>query len=169
MKKIMKFLSDFESIICVICFIVMACGCFFQVVNRNIFKIPLSWTEELSRFAMVWMALLGSEIGLRQGKQMSVDAVVNHLPFMPKKIVECFGCLISAAFAGVSGFYAIQFVITTYRNGQLSSAMDWPMWAVYLILPLSLLLMAAYEVWELVHTLLRKRESGDAKDEGGSL
>lgn len=153
MKKFLKALSNFESYVCVFCFVVMACGCFFQVLNRNIFKIPLSWTEELSRFAMIWMALLGSEIGLRQHKQMSVDAVVDRLPGLPRKVVECAGCLINAAFAGVSAVYAVQFVAVTYGSNQISSAMNWPMWIVYLILPLSLALMFAFEVWEFVYIL----------------
>ena len=150
------------------CFVVMACGCFFQVLNRNIFQIPISWTEELSRFAMVWMALLGSEIGLRQHKQMSVDAVVNRLPFLPRKLVECLGCLINAAFAGISAVYAVQFVAITYQSNQISSAMNWPMWIVYLILPLSLFLMCAFEIWEFTYLLLKRPgPQQDAEEKGG--
>ena len=167
MKKLLNALSKFESALCVGCFVLMASMCFFQVLNRNIFKIPLSWTEELARFAQVWMALLGSQIGLRYGKQMSVDAVVNRLPFMPRKIVECFGSLINMAFAGVAGYYSIFFIIKTYQSGQLSAAMDWPMWIVYLILPASLLTMAFYEAWLFVDTLLRKKEVA-ALEEGGN-
>lgn len=167
MKKILKTLSNFESYVCVFCFVVMACGCFFQVLNRNIFKIPLSWTEELSRFAMIWMALLGSEIGLRQHKQMSVDAVVNRLPGLPRKAVECVGCLINAAFAGVSAVYAVQFVAMTYESNQISSAMNWPMWIIYLILPLSLFLMCGFEIWEFVYILRGRPGAQEEAEEGG--
>lgn len=79
MKKVLKVLAGIESVVCTAAFIIMLTFCFFQVLNRNIFKIPLGWTEELSRFSMVWMALLGSELGLRKGKQMAVDAVVSNL------------------------------------------------------------------------------------------
>jgi C4-dicarboxylate transporter DctQ subunit len=162
MKKTLQVLSKVESTLCVACFIVMTCACFFQVLNRDIFKIPMGWTEELARFAMVWMALLGSEIGLRKGKQMSVDAVVAHLPFMPRKIVESLGCVINAAFAGVSGYFGVEFVAATYQNGQISAALNWPMWIVYIILPLSLFVMALYEIWECVCTLARKRGGAGA-------
>lgn len=117
MKKVLKVLAGIESVVCTATFIIMLTFCFFQVLNRNIFKIPLGWTEELSRFSMVWMALLGSELGLRKGKQMAVDAVVSKLPFVPKKIVECLGCIISGTFAGVSGYYAVQFVASNITNG----------------------------------------------------
>ena len=166
MKKAFRTLSKVETFVCVFCFIVMTLGCFFQVLNRNIFKIPVSWPEELSRFALVWMALLGSEIGLRQGKQMSVDAVVTHLPFFPRKVVECAGCLINAAFSGVAGAFAVQFVAVTYTSRQISGAMNWPMWIVYLILPLSLFLMCFYELWEFVRILRAKRPEG--REKGGT-
>ena len=165
MKKVLKVLAGIESVVCTAAFIIMLTFCFFQVLNRNIFKIPLGWTEELSRFSMVWMALLGSELGLRKGKQMAVAAVVSKLPFVPKKIVECLGCIISGAFAGVSGYYALQFVASNITNGQIAPALNVPMWIVYLILPISLFLMFLFEVYNFFHILLQKREQTD--EEGG--
>ena len=47
-------------IVCVICFAVL-----FQVVSRFILKVPLSWTEELSRFALIWLTFVAASVALR--------------------------------------------------------------------------------------------------------
>ena len=44
MKKVLKVLAGIESVVCTATFIIMLTFCFFQVLNRNIFKIPLGWT-----------------------------------------------------------------------------------------------------------------------------
>ena len=80
MKRAFAFLEKAEEGLCIFMFVLMTGCCIFQVINRNVLKIPISWTEELARFSMIWMALLGSEMGLRYGKQMSVEALVERFP-----------------------------------------------------------------------------------------
>ena len=60
-------------------FMVMVAASFAQVVNRNIFKLPISWFDEASVYCMVYMVLLGTEVGLRDGTQVAVTAVVDRL------------------------------------------------------------------------------------------
>ena len=38
------------------------------------------WTEELARFSMVWMVLIGAAAAFYNGDQMSIDFVVMKLP-----------------------------------------------------------------------------------------
>ena len=35
---------------------------FFQLVFRFFIKIPLPWSEELSRYLMIWIGMLGASI-----------------------------------------------------------------------------------------------------------
>ena len=49
------------------------------------------WTEELARFSMVWMVLLGAAAAFYHGDQMSIDFVVMCLP--PR--VKAFCCALS--------------------------------------------------------------------------
>ena len=46
MKKTLRFLQHLENWLLVITFSVMVIAIFIQVVNRNIFKIPVSGFEE---------------------------------------------------------------------------------------------------------------------------
>lgn len=166
MKRLLAFLNRAETGLCIFMFSLMSVCCIFQVLNRNIFKLSVSFPEELARFAMIWMALLGSEMGLRYGKQMSVEAVVEKLPHGLRKIVEVLGDLACALFAGVAGWYSISFISTTMVSRQVSTAMGVPMWIVYLILPITLFAMCGFEIFHMVEDARRKPESTPEREEG---
>lgn len=156
MKKILKVLNTVESGLCIFMFILMTSCCIFQVLNRNVFKFSVGWPEELARFSMIWMALLGSEMGLRCGKQMCVEAVVENLPFQLKRIIETLGDLVCAVFAGLAGFFSLDFIQTAITSNQISTALATPMWIVYLILPVVLFTMCAYEIYHMIQDATQK-------------
>lgn len=85
MEGIGKKLQKIEDAIMVITFSIMVIVCFAQVVNRNIFQIPFSGFEEMSKYCMVYMVLLGTELGLRDGTQIAVTAVVDGMKGIMKK------------------------------------------------------------------------------------
>lgn len=77
MKSALKKLQYIENLIIVVSFAVMVICSFLSVVNRNFIKLSIPWFDELSTFAMIYMALLGTEAGLRDGSQIAVTALVN--------------------------------------------------------------------------------------------
>lgn len=50
-----------------------------QVVFRYVFNSPLAWTEEASRFLLIWIVLLGSAIGIKRKSHFSVDIFFKKL------------------------------------------------------------------------------------------
>ena len=50
------------------------------VIMRSFFGSAPIWTEELARFSMVWMVLIGAAAAFYNGDQMSIDFVVMNLP-----------------------------------------------------------------------------------------
>ncbi|MFR3763171.1 MAG: TRAP transporter small permease subunit [[Clostridium] symbiosum] len=77
-KKI-NYLQKAEDVIIVLTFVVMTLSAFLQVCNRNITKIPVTGFEELSKYCMIYMVLLGTEMGLRDGTQIAVTALQDKL------------------------------------------------------------------------------------------
>ena len=102
--KILRKFQKIEDIIMVITFIIMVISSFAQVINRNIFKIPIFGFEETAKYSMVYMVLLGTEMGLRDGTQISVTAIVDILKGKTKKIVMIISKLI-VVLAAASLFY----------------------------------------------------------------
>ncbi len=49
-----------ESILCVL-LSALSIVTFSQVVARYIFQAPLSWSEELARFLLLWLAMMSAD------------------------------------------------------------------------------------------------------------
>ncbi|MDE0782571.1 MAG: TRAP transporter small permease [Planktomarina sp.] len=67
-----------------------------QVVARYIFNSPPIWTEELSRYAMIWAGLLGATISFKQKFDPSLiqAKTTGRLLKLAKKIVSSLAVLI---------------------------------------------------------------------------
>lgn len=46
---------------------------FWQVMGRFLFHTPSTWSEALTRLALVWMVLLGVSVALRKGALVAID------------------------------------------------------------------------------------------------
>lgn len=51
-----------------------------QIAGRFVFAYSIFWSDELSRFLLVWIAFLGMSIGVRRGAHPGVDSLVRTLP-----------------------------------------------------------------------------------------
>ena len=74
------------EIILVICMAVMLVMVFGNVVLRIFFNTGIDLSEEIPRFAFVWMTFLGAIIGMRKRAHLGVDIVVKMLPVWGQKI-----------------------------------------------------------------------------------
>ena len=74
MDGLKKFLNNFEGYVCVVTLLVMSVVIFWQVVCRYILKSSLPWSEELSRYLLVWTSFIGGAYGVRLGAHIGVEA-----------------------------------------------------------------------------------------------
>lgn len=108
-----------------------------QVVLRYVFNMSIHWAEEAVRFIIVWVALIGAGMGVREGKHISVDLLQAFLPERFARLLAFLGVAIGCAFALIlfwTGWTLVQHALNT---GQVSSAMRLPIGWVYMILPIS--------------------------------
>lgn len=136
MKKTLQFLQALEKWIIVIAFAIMVIACFIQVVNRNIFRIPVSGFEEAAKYSMVYMVLLGTELGLRDGTQISIQGVVDKLPVKVRKIIRVLARIIVIVFAAVMTKSGWAMVMKQAKIGQTSPGLGIPMYIPYFALVL---------------------------------
>lgn len=133
----LKILTNTENVIMFLTFAIMVASSFAQVVNRNIFKFPISWFDEASTYCMIYMALIGTEIGLRDGTQIAVTAVVDKLHGVSKKIINIISKAIVLIFSSTVLFTAVKMVNTQIQTGQTSAALHLPMAVPYAALVIS--------------------------------
>ena len=160
MKKILKSLTSIENFIMVVTFSIMVICSFAQVINRNFFKLPIPWFEEASIYCMIYMALIGTAVGLRDGTQIAVTAVLDKLHGAFKGIVMIFSKVVVLIFSSSVLISAIHLVSKQVQTGQTSSALHLPMSIPYAALVISfamiVLVQIAFTV-ELVITLIREK------------
>lgn len=74
------------EIVMVLCIGTMLVMVFGNVVLRIFFNTGIDLSEEIPRFAFVWMTFLGAIVGMRKRAHLGVDVVVKMLPVWGQKI-----------------------------------------------------------------------------------
>ena len=141
MKKFIKVLTNIENGIMVATFATMVICSFAQVVNRNFFKLPISWFDEASTYCMVYMALIGTELGLRDGTQIAVTALVDKLKGKSKQIVEIIAKIVVLIFSSTILISAFKMVGKQIETGQTSAALGLSMAVPYAALVISFIMI----------------------------
>lgn len=137
MKNSLIFLQKMENYIIIISFAFMVFCSFLQVVNRNFFQLPIAWFDEAATYCMIYMTLLGTEIGLRDGSQIAVTALVNKFKGTSNLLVQIISKTIVTIFSSAILFYSINMVKIQAMSGQTTAALHLPMSVPYMALVIS--------------------------------
>jgi len=106
-----------------------------QIISRYTALIPAwIWTEELSRFLFIWMIMLGSMIGVREGTHFVVD-VLPDLPPRADAALQIVSNLFVLVFALVFVWWGVEFV--RFGWDQTSELADLPMGFIFVAWPLA--------------------------------
>ncbi len=151
MKKSLNALQKVEDIIMVVTFALMVLASFVQVVNRNITKIPVTGLEEVSKYCMIYMVLLGTEKGLRDGTQISVTALADKIGGKGKLVLQIISKALVTLFAIVMCKESIALFQMQIRSGQRSPGLGLPMTVPYFALVLSFAIISLVQLAMLVN------------------
>ncbi|MEX2414541.1 MAG: TRAP transporter small permease [Paenibacillaceae bacterium] len=110
---------------------------FYGVVMRYVFNDPKPWVEEVSRYAVIWGAMLGIPIALRNNHHIQVDMLYEKLPAYMRRWVDIFASSVGILFCLFYTYYGFMLVYKRYSSGMVSMDVGVPMWIIYLILPIS--------------------------------
>ena len=98
-------------------------------------SLDLSWAQELCIYMFIWMAKIGAAYGVRTGIHVGVDILVNMVPARSRKHVILFSLLCGAFFTAMIAAFGSSFVEEMFKTGQQSNDLEWPMWFIYLAIP----------------------------------
>ncbi|MDD3570239.1 MAG: TRAP transporter small permease [Lachnospiraceae bacterium] len=152
-NKLKDFLDNFEGYCCIVTLAAMSIVVFIQVVFRFLVKSSLPWSEELSRYLLVWTAFLGGAYGVRQGAHIGVEAFVLLLPKTLQKVLSIFIMLASIVLCVVIAKYGFAIVQTQLSRGQLSPAMRIPMGYMYAAIPVGMIFFIIRFVQDIIITI----------------
>ncbi len=132
----------------------------WQVFTRFIIQDPSSYTEELARFLLIWIGVLGGAFALRTRAHLGIDLITQRVGEKGRKRIQITvysTVILFAFFVMVIG--GIRLVNITFSLNQISAAMGIRMGYIYTVLPLSGILM-------IVYSLLLLFDGSDAQAEG---
>lgn len=142
-KKLLSYVTKVEYAIMIIAFIAMMAAYFVAVINRNFIKASMPWTEEVAMYSMIYMALLGTEVGLRDGTQVAVTAIIEKLHGVTKKVVSIVEQIVLEVFTAVMLKAGTALFLKQIQTGQTTPVLKIPMSAMYfsLVLTFGLILL----------------------------
>jgi len=125
----------------------MVVNVLWQVLTRFILATPSSYTEELARYLMIWLGLLGGAFGVGQKSHLALDLLTTRLTGARQKIVATFIAVSVLAFAlAILLGGGLRLVWLSFALGQTSGALQVPLGYVYLVVPVAGVCVVFYAV-----------------------
>jgi len=114
-----------------------------QVVLRYGFNNPQTWAEEVSRYLLAWIILLGAAIAVARKSHIRVDIVETLLPDSVRQPLSYVQRAIEF-FAYAALFYSGCIVAWEHRASRFYTITDAPQVLFYLAAPVGAALMIVY-------------------------
>ena len=150
-----------------VAFAALICSVSIQVVGRSILNDSPVWTEEATRFALLWLAALGAGLSYRSGDLVDVDIVREALPGPWPRRLRMLGALATAGLCLV--LVPAAWLYTSIGARQTSPALGWRMDLVHASVLVLLVSLALFALLRLVLLASGAEVSGGlAADEGPS-
>lgn len=132
---------------------VMVINVSWQVFSRYVLANPSSFTDELARYLMIWLGVMGTAYVSGKKLHVAIDILPDKLSpkrqVKLKKIINLIIILFATLIFVVGGS---KLVYLSYILGQKSAALQIPLYVVYLCIPLSGLCIVFFKMCDLKKT-----------------
>ena len=129
----MKILNRFLETVLAILVALMVVGCFWQVITRFLLHNPSKYTEELLRYMLIWLTMLGVPYAYGKESHLSINLITRT--FKPKNLTRT--------------KIGIEFLVL-FISVFVMIAGELPMQVYYICVPISGVLMVLYCLQRLI-------------------
>lgn len=146
-EKLANLLTGLCRVAVGVSFGVLMLAVLVQVLGRSVFGSSPVWTEELTRYALLYLAAFGAGLALRSGDMVNVDLISERLPGRGPWVMRLLGALAVMGFCLPLLGPAWKYVSIGSR--QTSPALGWRMDFIHasvLVLLVGLMVFAALRV-----------------------
>lgn len=130
------------------------------VFTRYALSEQAKWSEELARFLLVWVSLLGGAVAFGEKAHLGVDFFVGKFDPGARKLMAVFGQLVILFFAVSVFIYGGSRVVADNLE-QMTPALGWKMGHVYMALPIAGVFMVIFSVEQLLEIILSDKQTGE--------
>jgi TRAP-type C4-dicarboxylate transport system permease small subunit len=133
-------------------FIILVVDVSWQVISRFVLGDSSSFTEELARFALIWLTVLGAAYLNGKRTHLSIDIGLRGLSPQGRRRRKAVIEMLMLAFAlVVMVIGGINLVYITLHLGQTSSALQVPLGLVYSIVPISGCFIIFFSIYHILN------------------
>lgn len=152
MDIIRKWIDRLLEIACCLVLAMMVAVSCWQVISRYIVGQPSTITEELLRFSLVWISMLGMAYVAGKQQHISLTILVDKVP---AKLRNIWTIVLQLTFMAFSVWILIigGLKISAISMLQVSPALQIPMGQVYYALPIAGVLIIIYSVMNIIDSL----------------
>ena len=134
------------------------------VVTRYALGQQATWTEELARFLLIWVTLLGAAVAFGTKGHLGVDYFVERFHPEAQKLMAVVSHLVVVFFAVAIFIYGGSRVVAgALEMEQVTPALGWKMGHVYLALPVSGVFMLLFALDNLFESLARVKSNSECE------
>ncbi len=142
-KKINRSLEIFLVLLTV----VLVIDVLWQVFSRYVLNSPSSFTDELAGYLLIWVSLLGAAYVVGTREHLAIDIILQRSKPERQRVLKIIIQTVIILFAfSVLVIGGSWLVYTRFYLGVRSAALQLPLGYVYIVLPLSGLLILYYSL-----------------------
>lgn len=131
----------------ILCFTVLTACVLWQVFSRYLLNSPSTFTEEVSRFAVIWLSMLGTAYACGRLEHVAYDTLASRLSGKALRThMRAVAATVLAFSASVFVYGGGRLVLRAHEVQQFSSTLQVPMAWVYSCLPIAGLCMVVYQL-----------------------
>ncbi|QHZ48465.1 TRAP transporter small permease [Bacillus sp. NSP9.1] len=101
---------------------------FIQVFMRYVLSSSLVWSEEIARYAFIWMIYIGVSYGVKKNKHLAVDAFAMLFERRGELIIGIIANSLFLVFAVTVSYFGLEIMMLVTRE---SAAIQLPLGWVY--------------------------------------
>lgn len=142
--------NRFMEVFLVLIFGLLVLDVLWQVFSRYVLNTSFSWTEELARFSLIWLSILGAAYLNARREHLSMDFLYGKFSDATKKkvliLIEVLIFLFALIVMVIGG---LNLVYITLHLEQLSGTLRIPLGYIYAIMPFSGFLIMCFSVYHI--------------------
>ncbi len=154
-KKISDFLDSLIMKLVFVSIVGMIISISLQILFRVFFD-ALTWTEEVSRYLLVWSTFLGATLAFKRNMHISVTFCVDLFKDRLRKIITIISIIASTIFFIIVTIYGFRYMFM--QSAQVSAALRMPMKWVYFVIPISSIVMVIHGISLMLQEVVKGEE-----------
>ena len=152
MDKFQHKLNRVLEISLIILMTVLVLDVLWQVFSRYLLSSPSSFTDELAGFLLIWVGVLGAAYVAGRKEHLAIDILIQKSPPARQRLLlYTIHSLIFLFALSVMVTGGVVLMYTRFVLQVKSAALQLPLGYVYIVLPISGLIIMFYEVLHIIN------------------